>query len=846
MIQDLKRRGLNIFPLRKKGAKDAKFPSRPWAQYQNEIYNDTFPVDNNIAIVCGKISGNLVVVDLDDKTLYDLFSEYHDKTFIVKTGKQGHHIYFKTAEPVPSTKMDDKDGRHIDIQSEGKYVVAPGSVHPNGNTYDVICDKDIMEIDPIKLRDKLYTLGFTKIKTSIDEISQGIKKGNRNDGIFKYATYMIKNEGITGIALKTMLVDLNAKCNPPLPESELNVIQNSAEKHCASNIIQSIEVRKLGELQTKILEILKKDDKMINLSEITPFYKWFDEDKIKDMFRAQSNNKVEFENERYMEMYDITPAVEGIPIRFKGTIYAMGERQTFARQADFDCTHCGKHINIFCDETYNIPIPKCDKCRISMKLNRKTYVTEYIQKIRIQELLENSKCNTPVEFNAEIFGDMIGTVNFGDRRLFTGRFRSIPTKKYNDIVFEIKDMLPIEQTIGCLPEPGEVEKWKDNSNIYNIVRDSIAPEMYLDNNLKESCMLSLGGSNSINGTRERCHIAMIGDAQLGKTELMKAMHKIMVGSAYVIGLSASAAGLSVGIVKQSDGTSMPRAGVLPLHNGRRVFIDEIDKMREEDRNSLLTCMENGTVSNSKSSIVNKTTTFPANCTLIAGGNCKNTKFNPNLPNIMDNFNIEIPLITRFDILWLIVDKNDENDDQLKAEHVINYESQKQKYMSIEELQRYFNYVNTLHVTFNDDIKNKVQLLWRELRKENIGSELQIGMRLFFGIFRLISAHATLNLRETINDNDIDAVKRILKASINSLKIDGKISLNSVRRNKDTVFLETWKRCQDENSSIDQDDFVHRLAQINPFNGLSADAYFRSYKENGKITLNNKTKRYTLV
>ena len=234
MIQDLKRRGLNIFPLRKKGAKDAKFPSRPWAQYQNEIYNDTFPVDNNIAIVCGKISGNLVVVDLDDKTLYDLFSEYHDKTFIVKTGKQGHHIYFKTAEPVPSTKMDDKDGRHIDIQSEGKYVVAPGSVHPNGNTYDVICDKDIMEIDPIKLRDKLYTLGFTKIKTSIDEISQGIKKGNRNDGIFKYATYMIKNEGITGIALKTMLVDLNAKY-PPLPE--LNVIQNSAEKHLVTYTI---------------------------------------------------------------------------------------------------------------------------------------------------------------------------------------------------------------------------------------------------------------------------------------------------------------------------------------------------------------------------------------------------------------------------------------------------------------------------------------------------------------------------------------------------------------------------------------------------------------------------------
>jgi hypothetical protein len=136
--------GLSVIPLKP----GEKVPLIKWEQYQKEPpsiaevqkwFKDT---DNNIAIVCGKVSGNLVVIDFDDVEVYNKFMKEIDaglkdiieNTWLVKTGK-GYHIYLRvsTDKPIKIGKLP-----KVDIKGEGGYVVAPPSLHPSGKNYEFV------------------------------------------------------------------------------------------------------------------------------------------------------------------------------------------------------------------------------------------------------------------------------------------------------------------------------------------------------------------------------------------------------------------------------------------------------------------------------------------------------------------------------------------------------------------------------------------------------------------------------------------------------------------------------------------------------------------------------------
>jgi hypothetical protein len=142
------RKGLSIIPL-KKGEKK---PSIKWEEFQKrrateDELKEWFKRDSNFGIICGEVSNNLVVFDFDEAEsvnfVFSDFGKVKEKTMVVRTGK-GYHIYFRTKKTVPSSK---RTHLHLDIQSEGKYVVGPGSLHPSGAIYNSIGSEAIAEID---------------------------------------------------------------------------------------------------------------------------------------------------------------------------------------------------------------------------------------------------------------------------------------------------------------------------------------------------------------------------------------------------------------------------------------------------------------------------------------------------------------------------------------------------------------------------------------------------------------------------------------------------------------------------------------------------------------------------
>lgn len=104
---------------------------------QLQEWNRKFP-DCNIGIPTGHING-IFVVDVDgEQGLHSLaqLEQLHGKLFAptVITGK-GKHLYFKMPIDIEIKCNASKIADHIDIRANGGYVVAPPSIHSNGNKY---------------------------------------------------------------------------------------------------------------------------------------------------------------------------------------------------------------------------------------------------------------------------------------------------------------------------------------------------------------------------------------------------------------------------------------------------------------------------------------------------------------------------------------------------------------------------------------------------------------------------------------------------------------------------------------------------------------------------------------
>ncbi len=142
--------GFSVIPLKPK----AKEPLIPWKEYQERLPSEEElekwfkGKEANIAIVTGRVSGNLVVLDFDSEEAFKSFVEKLRKasetlridinnTWIVETGK-GYHVYLRLPREdlVPSTRVKLVEG--VDLKAEGGYVVAPPSIHPNGKQYGFI------------------------------------------------------------------------------------------------------------------------------------------------------------------------------------------------------------------------------------------------------------------------------------------------------------------------------------------------------------------------------------------------------------------------------------------------------------------------------------------------------------------------------------------------------------------------------------------------------------------------------------------------------------------------------------------------------------------------------------
>lgn len=240
-----------------------KRPAVPWTEFQNrkptneEITEWFFGHDYQLGVVCGAVSGNLVVLDFETPESYAEWAKRHPveaDTRTVETGK-GIHVYLRTREP-PAGNIKLIKGL-VETRGEGGMVLAPPSRHPSGRHYKLRGGRKPVRVTTWAAISEGETWGEKRhlsAESAAVTIAQGVTAGSRNDSLFE-AACLLRDGGRSPESALAVLLESNGRNDPPLARDEVERTVKSAFSKQASDNGNAPKVYKLPEILVQLEEI---------------------------------------------------------------------------------------------------------------------------------------------------------------------------------------------------------------------------------------------------------------------------------------------------------------------------------------------------------------------------------------------------------------------------------------------------------------------------------------------------------------------------------------------------------------------------------------------------------------
>lgn len=508
-------------------------------------------------------------------------------------------------------------------------------------------------------------------------------------------------------------------------------------------------------------------------------------------------------------------------VMVEGIIVRATPVQPQVMRAAFKCKRCGETAYIeqsgaFLKAPLKCDVPQCQSKGPFEFIQEGSTFIDY-QQIRIQERPEDlPPGQLPRTVNVKLISrDLVDKARPGDHVAITGIVRAeapvLPTagklrvfRLHLDTNFlDVESKEPETGFISPEEEKKILELAEDPWVHRNIMR-SIAPSIYGYETIKEAIMYLIFGGVAKHlvdiSIRGELNVLLVGDPGTAKSQLLQYVAAVAPRGLYTSGRGTTAAGLTAAVLREHGGGMTLEAGALVLADKGVACIDEIDKMRPEDRVAIHEAMEQHTVSVAKGGIV---ATLNARTAILAAANPSLGRYDA-YKTVTENINLPVTILSRFDLIFVLKDKPEKDMDERMTTHIL--ELHKKGTAPVETpipsdlLRKYFSYAKNIKPVLTDEALERLKQFYLEMRAvtEKIeGSPIAITARQLESLVRLAEARARVALRKEVTAEDAEAAIVIMNKSLEEVGID----IETHVRDIDVIMVGKPKSMQDKLRSI---------------------------------------------